>query len=204
MILSLLNFRGENSQMRNWRGRLKRHSPQASQHARCPLGSPPSLFGCPWPMPVVSPSQDGRLLPWRARKDWDWACPVPSGRNPPILAECLLFSFSPALSPLTSLFTTSPFSFPPPHTRFLSLWISFAHQWECEGRIFRPRIRTTPKTTTTTTTRVFYSRIPQSQASTRLPYPPRRAHRHDRLSPSCKTLRPTRLRPACPSFEKHN
>lgn len=127
-------------------------------------------------MPVVSPSQDGRLLPWRARKDWDWACLVPSRRNLPILVECLLFSFSPALSPLTSLFTftTSPFSFPSPsHSLSSRFGTPFTHQWECKGRNFRPRNRTTPKTTTT---RATYHQVglPDPsipQASTRLPTP---------------------------------
>lgn len=74
------------------------------------------------------------------------ACLVPSRRNPPILVECLLFSFFPALSPSTSLFTTSPFSFPSPsHSLSSRFGTPFTHQWECEGRTFRPRNRTTPK-----------------------------------------------------------
>lgn len=104
------------------------------------------------------------------------ACPVPSRRNPPILVECLLFSFSPALSPLTS-HSSQPlrFLFLPPHTRFpLALEPLSLTSGSVKERLFglaigrrRRRRRGSPTTKSD-------SRIP------RFPRPPRASPRRPR------------------------
>lgn len=116
------------------------------------------------------------------------------------------FLIFPGTFPLDlTLFTTSLFSFPSPsHSLSSRFGTPFTHQWECEGRTFRPRNRTTPKDDDAGL--LLPGRTPgslDSQASTRLaPRPRRRPFRHDQLSPSWKTSRRTRLRLACPSFGK--
>lgn len=92
------------------------------------------------------------------------------------------FLIFPGTFPLDlTLFTTSPFSFPSPsHSLSSRFGTPFTHQWECEGTTFRPRHRTTPKTTT----RVSYYQVglpdpPIPQASTRLPTPTETDVHHD-------------------------
>lgn len=97
----------------------QRHSLHSSQHARCPLGSPPPFSAAPGQCLSCRPAKTVVSCHGAPGRTGTGACPVPSRRNPPILVECLLFSFSPALSPSTS-HSSQPlrFLFLPPHTRF--------------------------------------------------------------------------------------